>query len=71
MNQPCLCHGKSHHIDNLTRISGWDLDAANGDPQPKPSGTAAWFCERGLRERETRRRELERGRRAYRRERAA
>ena len=63
----CVCHGKSHHVDNLTRVSSRDLDAAEGDPQPQPTGTAAWFCERGLRERENRRRDLGRGRRAYRR----
>ena len=65
MRRPCVCHAKNHREDNLTRISGGDLDAANGDPQPQPTGTAAWFCEKGLRERESRRRELERGRRAY------
>ena len=65
MFRTCVCHGKHHDEDVLTRISARDLDAAEGDPQPQPSGTAAWFCERGLREREARRRELERGRRAY------
>ena len=36
MNLPCVCHGKNHHVDNLTRISARDLDAAEGDPQPQP-----------------------------------
>jgi len=65
----CDCHGKNHHDDSLTLLAP---DYINGDPQASMPGAPplAVFCAKGLRERERRRRELERGRRAYRKERA-